>query len=66
MADLIQFPRLLHNVAPADPKNPQIVADAVHALKPRGSGRCANGMPGHPPCPSPAELEAMLRARGLA
>ena len=24
---------------------------------------CANGMPGHPPCRSPAELEALLRAR---
>ncbi len=28
----------------------------------RGDG-CANGMPGHPPCRSPAELEAMLRAQ---
>ena len=25
---------------------------------------CANGMPSHPPCRSPAELEALLRAQG--
>lgn len=63
MADLIPFPRLLCDTDPAGLKNPQAIASAVHALRPRGPGRCANGMPGHPPCRSPAELEAMLRAR---
>ena len=47
-ADLIPFPR------------PKVVAiDWLLAER----SKCANGMPGHPPCRSTAELEALLRAR---
>lgn len=56
MADLIPFPR--RGYTPA-------IGNVIHAVWiVRRSGReCANGMPGHPPCRSPAELEALLRAR---
>lgn len=60
MADMIKFPRLIPNVGPRDP---QPIANAIHVLRKWGPGRCANGMPGHPPCRTPAELEAMLRSK---
>lgn len=65
MADLIPFPRLYGSCAK---RNAQIAVEVVElltTLSPRCRSRpgCANGMPGHPPCRSPAELEAMLRAQ---
>lgn len=61
MADLIPFPRLM--IDPTKRFDPQAVADLVMGnYKPFVPHPCANGMPGHPPCREPAELEAMLRA----
>ena len=62
MADLIPFPRLCGDLPDVTVRDPQVIADVVHALRPYGRGGCANGMPGHPPCRSPAELERLLRA----
>lgn len=63
MADnLIPFPRLLGTSRPVSAKRvTELFADAEFW---RDRPGCANGMPGHPPCRSPAELEAMLRAQG--
>lgn len=65
MADLIPFPRLFgHN----EPRHPGTAVDAASSwigeYDALGLGApCANGMPGHPPCRSPAELERLLRAQ---
>ena len=62
MADMIPFPRLLGNDVP---KSASLAAKVVGRITAQSWVRnpCANGMPGHPPCRSVAELEAMLRAR---
>ena len=60
MADLIPFPRLvpLAGLLPTE----IIAADAQKtALWNWHRNPCANGMPNHPPCRSPAELERLLR-----
>lgn len=63
MADLIPFPRLAGDNVPRDSQN---MAHWVHFGVRLANAKwpergCANGMPGHPPCRSPNELEAMLR-----
>lgn len=67
MADLIPFPRLFCRTQSGEviKASPQAMADYVGRETARHWVRypCANGMPSHPPCRSPAELEAMLRAR---
>ena len=68
MGTMIPFPRVYPNNEPQRPRWPQAVAEAVHDIaeifdRPSERGRCRNGMPGHPPCRSTAELEALLRAR---
>jgi len=66
MGTMIPFPRTTGRYKLRDP---QQTADAAHwasglpAFNFRHSRSCANGMPGHPPCRSVAELEAMLRER---
>ena len=59
MGTMIPFPRLIGDGVFA----PQQVADVIGHYRPVPVHPCANGMPGHPPCRSPAELEALLRAR---
>lgn len=65
-ADLIPFPRLRgDNLLRNAQDEADLIAshvDFVNAFRSRRRD-CANGMPGHPPCRSPAELEAMLRAQ---
>ena len=63
MADLIHFPRLFGGDFAA--LSPDHVAKFAQQSALRGWHRnpCANGMPGHPPCRSPAELERLLRER---
>lgn len=60
MADLIPFPRLypFRGLLPA-----RSIAEVTQrqSLLDWHRNPCANGMPGHPPCRSPAELEALLR-----
>lgn len=64
MADLIPFPRLLRKAGNrfADAQEmADLVKQGAPLYEPKRPG-CANGMPGHPPCRSPAELERLLRA----
>ena len=65
MADLIPFPNLFGRTMRGDviSDSPQHVADYIGREVARHwtPHPCANGMPGHPPCRSPAELEALLR-----
>ena len=63
MADLIPFPRTWGNRRFRDAQaTADLVADlATYDHNRELEGRCANGMPGHPPCRSPAELERLLR-----
>jgi hypothetical protein len=64
MADLIPFPRTWGNRMPrAAQSTADMVSEWATYDHNRERARCANGMPGHPPCRSPAELEALLRAR---
>ena len=67
MADLIPFPRLFGRTLSgrAISDEPQRMADYIgrQTLPSWVRYPCANGMPGHPPCRSVAELEAMLRER---
>lgn len=64
MADLIPFPRTWGNRMPRDAqKTADFVAELSAYDNNRERFRCANGMPGHPKCRSPAELERLLRAQ---
>ena len=60
MADMIPFPR---STLSRKPRSAQAVANFFMMHNPVPVSPCANGMPGHPPCRPPAELEALLRAR---
>ena len=69
MGTMIPFPRVYDMLDPWRRRDAQYVSEAVNDIAahfdyPEETARgCRNGMPGHPPCRSPAELEALLRAR---